>query len=139
MLLGSLLLAQPAFAGGSGTGNTHGNGGGSSNAGGKSNAGGNGKSNSHGHAGVNSEAAELRDLNSALGLREAGMIRPLTDVYTEAERRFGGEVIDALLELRDARVWTYDLRLVTDDGWVRTLSYDATTLALIAIDGKPVQ
>jgi uncharacterized membrane protein YkoI len=56
-----------------------------------------------------------------------------------AERAFGGEVIDATLELNAAGGWTYDLRLVADDGRVRTLSYDATTLALIAVDGEATE
>ncbi|HET6620934.1 MAG TPA: hypothetical protein VFG64_13440 [Dongiaceae bacterium] len=151
------LLIQPALAaGGSGHGNgsSNGNGnsgggnnaGGNGNAGGNSNAGGNGKSNAGGngkssnaHGAVNDAASEVEDPNSALGLREAGRIHPLADAYSAAERQFGGKVIDAVLALRDSKTWTYDLRLVTQDGRVRTLSYDATTLALLTIDGAPAE
>ena len=132
-----LLLANPVLAGGNGNANGQGNAGNNAGGNGKSNAGGNGK----GHAGPNADAgtAGAEDSNTALGLRESGVIHSLTDAYTVAERQFGGEVIDATLEAGSGGAWTYDLRLVTDDGRVRTLSYDATTLALIAIDGKPAQ
>lgn len=142
MLLGFCLVANPALAGGNGNGNGQGNNGnGGSNAGGngKGNAGGNGK----GHAGGNSAAhgagPGVQDENTALGLREAGAIHSLNEAYAVAERQFGGEVINASLELGEAGKWTYSLRLVTEDGRVRTLSYDATTLALLTIDGEPAQ
>ena len=35
--------------------------------------------------------------------------------------------------------WRYDLHLVTEDGRVRTLSYDAVTLSLLSVDGEPVE
>jgi hypothetical protein len=134
-----LLLANPVLAGGNGNANGQGNGnaGGNSGGNGKSNAGGNGKSN----AGANADAGtpDVPDSNTALGLRESGVIHSLTDAYAVAEGQFGGEVIDATLEPGSAGAWTYDLRLVTDDGRVRTLSYDATTLALIAVDGEPAR
>jgi hypothetical protein len=141
VIVGFSLLIEPAMAGGNGAGNSHGNGNGGSNAGGngKGNAGGNGKGNGNGSAGANAGSAKAEDPNAALGLRESGAIRSLEDAYTTAEHQFGGEVIDAALNLRSARMWTYDLRLVTDDGRVRTLSYDAATLALIAVDGRPAE
>lgn len=153
------LLIQPAIAvggsGGNGNGGNNGNGnggnnaggnsnaGGNGNAGGNSNAGGNGKSNAGGNGvgrgGVNDTASEVDDPNSALGLREAGRIHPLADAYSAAERQFGGEVIGATLALHGSKTWTYDLRLVTQDGRVRTLSYDAATLALLTVDGVPAE
>jgi hypothetical protein len=160
-LLCLVLLIQPAVAaggsghgsggsngsnnaGGNGSNNAGGNG--SNNAGGNSNAGGNGKSNAGGNGkssnangAVNDAASEIEDPNSALGLREAGRIHSLADAYSAAERQFGGEVIGATLALRNSKTWTYDLRLVTQDGRVRTLSYDATTLALLTVDGAPAE
>ena len=149
-LLCLVLLIQPAVAAG---GSGHGSGGsnnaggnGSNNAGGNSNAGGNGKSNAGGNGkssnangAVNDAASEIEDPNAALGLREAGRIHSLADAYSAAERQFGGEVIDAALTMHDSKTWTYDLRLVTQDGRVRTLSYDATTLALLTVDGAPAE
>lgn len=163
-LLCLVLLIQPAVAaggsghgsggsnnaGGNGSNNAGGNGsnnaGGNGNAGANSNAGGNGKSNAGGNGksgnadgAVNDAASEIEDPNSALGLREAGRIHSLADAYSAAERQFGGEVIGATLALRNSKTWTYDLRLVTQDGRVRTLSYDATTLALLTVDGAPAE
>ncbi len=74
-----------------------------------------------------------------LGLREAGVIRPLEDVYKAAEQQFDGEVLDAKLVGSTGQGWNYDLRVVTQDGHVRKVRYDAATLALRALDGKPVE
>jgi hypothetical protein len=138
MLVGLCLMASPVLAAGNGNAGGQGNSGNAgNNAGGngKSNAGGNRKSNAGGNS-ANSGSG-VQDSNAALGLREAGRIHSLTDAYAVAERQFGGEVIDATLADNAAGGWTYELRLVTDDGRVRTLSYDATTLALLTIDGYP--
>jgi hypothetical protein len=48
-------------------------------------------------------------------------------------------VIDAKLVGTDAQGWSYDLRVVTRDGHVRQARYDAATLALRSLDGRPVQ
>jgi hypothetical protein len=92
-------------AGGNGNSNRQGNSGnGGSNAGGngKSNVGGNGKGHAGGNSGANSAGSGVQDKNTALGLREAGAIHPLNDAYAAAEHQFGGEVIKASLELREA-------------------------------------
>jgi uncharacterized membrane protein YkoI len=83
--------------------------------------------------------AEIEDPNSALGLREAGQIRPLGDLYKVAERQLDGEVIDAKLVGTSRQGWSYDLRVVTRDGHVRQARYDAATLALRSLDGQPVE
>jgi hypothetical protein len=153
-------------AGGNGNGNA---GGGNANAGsGNSNAGGNGNGNGGGYGnpgdnpGGNGNGApggtgdgsgggpvasdssgtpetEISDPNSVMGLREAGEIRPLGDVYTVAEQQLGGEVIDAKLVGTARRGWSYDLRVVTEDGRVRNARYNAATLSLQSLDGKPVE
>jgi hypothetical protein len=125
--------------GNSGGSNNGGSNNGGSNNGASNNAGGNGKAKGQANAAPAGESSEPEDANAALGLREAGRIHPLADAYNLAEGQFGGKVIDATLALHGSRTWTYDLRLVTDDGRVRTLSYDATTLALLAVDGEPVE
>ena len=62
---------------------------GSSNAGGngKSNAGGNGKGKGAGASGNGTSETQVEDTDSVLGLREAGVIRPLEDVYKVAEEQ----------------------------------------------------
>jgi hypothetical protein len=126
----TLLLSDPAYAG-----NGNGNGGGNG-----SNAGGNGNG-SGGTSPSDDAAAEttVEDPNSILGLRETGVIRPLEDVYKAAEEQFGGQVLDAKLVGSKRLGWSYDLRIVTQDGHVRKARYDATTLALRSLDGQPTE
>ena len=128
-------------AGGNGNGNAGGNGGANSNAGGngKGNAGGNGKSNAGGNNGLGAAGSEDASPTSALSLRESGAIHPLAEAYAIAERQFGGKVLDASLTAHQGSGWRYDIHLVTDDGQVRTLSYDAATLSLMSVDGEPIE
>lgn len=128
--------------GGGGGGNAGGSGGGS----GSSNAGGNGKSNAGGNGkgkGANapdgSSETTVEDTDSVLSLREAGLIRPLEDVYTLAEEQLKGRVLDAKLVGNVNQGWDYDLRVVTEDGVVHQARYDAATLALRTLDGQPVE
>lgn len=157
----TVLWSDPAFANGKGGGNGGGNGGGSGggkgggngggnaggNAGGNSggnaggNAGGNGKGKGAGSAasaGAGAPASGV-EANSALGLREAGLIRSLDDVYKVAEEQLGARVLDAELVGSSLEGWNYDLRVVTEDGHVRKARYDAATLALRALDGQPIE
>lgn len=164
----TMLWSDPAFAkgggngggngggGGGGKGGGNGGGGGGGNAGGGnaggnsggSNAGGNGTSNAGGNGkgkgvanGPPSDASAPTDAeaNSALGLREAGVIRPLEDVYSVAEEQLKGRVLDAELVGSSVHGWNYDLRVVTEDGHVRRARYDAATLSLQALDGQPIE
>ena len=133
--------------GNSGGGGNSNAGGGNSNAGsGNSNAGGNGKSNAGGNGkGANpansgsTPETQVEDTNSVLGLREAGLIRPLEDVYKTAEEQLDGRVLDAKLVGNVNQGWDYDLRVVTEDGVVHQARYDAATLALRTLDGQPVE
>jgi hypothetical protein len=127
--------------GNGGGGNGGGGGGGNSNAGGngKSNAGGNGKGKGASSAAAGSEEAAVEDTDSVLTLREAGLIRPLEDVYKVAEEQLDGRVLDAKLVGNLDQGWDYDLRVVTEDGVVHQARYDAATLALRAMDGQPVE
>ena len=77
--------------------------------------------------------------NSALGLREAGIIQPLEEVYRLAEEQLHGEVLDAELVGGGPGGWKYELRIVTEDGHVRRARYDAATLSLVSLDGQPIE
>jgi len=152
--------SDPAFAkngngngGGNGGGNSGGNGGGNSGGNGGGNSGGNSGGNGNSNAGGNGKGkgatastddgapaeTQVEDPNSVLGLREAGVIRPLEDVYKVAEKQLDGVVLDAKLVGSTGQGWNYDLRVVTEDGHVHKARYDATTLALRALDGQPVE
>lgn len=141
--------------GGKGGGNGGGGGGGGGNAGGNSggsNAGGNANGPGSNNAGGNGKGKGVANgppsdpgapadaaANSALGLREAGVIRPLEDVYAVAEEQLKGRVLDAELVGSSVHGWNYDLRVVTEDGHVRRARYDAATLSLRALDGQPIE
>ena len=129
--------------GGGGNGGGHGGGSGGGNAGGNGggNAGGNGKGKGGGKPGATGTGAAETGIeaNSALGLREAGVIHSLKDVYRVAEEQLDGRVLDAQLVGSALEGWDYDLRVVTEDGHVHNARYDAATLALEALDGQPVE
>lgn len=61
---------------------------------------------------------------------EAGEIRPLRDILTAAEKAYGGRFIAAELERHDGR-WVYEIKLITADGRVAKLYYDAGSGALL--------
>ena len=138
-------------AGGNGNGNAggNGNGNGNGNSGGGGGGGGNGSGGSaggnNGSAGASSPGqspsgeTEIVDPNSALNLRETGRIKSLDEVYGAAERQLGGKVIDAKLVMNERQGLAYDLRVVTQDGHVRKARYDATSLALLSLDDRPVE
>jgi hypothetical protein len=152
----SACWSEPAFAKGGGNAGGNGGGNGGGNAGGNSggNSGGNGNSNAgsgNNNAGGNGKgkgasavASDAEDAASALPdtaleLRINGQIKPLAEVYALAERQFDGKVVDAKLVGDEASGWTYDVRLVTEDGYLRDVSYNAANLAVLSIDGQPVQ
>ena len=106
---------------------------------GKSNAGGNGKGKGASSAASGAAETQIEDTDSVLSLREAGLIRPLEDVYKMAEEQLDGRVLDAKLVGNVSQGWDYDLRVVTEDGVVHQARYDAATLALRTLDGQPVE
>jgi uncharacterized membrane protein YkoI len=119
-------------------GNGGANGNGSGNSGANGNAGGHGKSQGEGSA-SSAAASEAAAPNSALGLLESGRIQPLAELYRVAEQQFGGEVVDAKLVADGKQGWAYDLRVVTEDGYVRNVSYNASTLTLTSMNGAPAE
>lgn len=55
---------------------------------------------------------------------EAGEIRPLRDILAAAQTAYGGQFIEAELEHRGER-WIYEIKLITGDGHLAKLHYDA--------------
>lgn len=138
LVAGNFILAaqwsEPAYAkNGNAGGNGGGNGGGAGNAGG--NGGGHGNAGGKG-GGANAPAA---DPDTALSLRNAGRIKPLSEVYAAAERQFDGEVIDARLVGDQIAGWAYEVRVVGEDGRLHDVTYGATNLAVVSVDGEPVE
>ena len=127
--------------GGSGGGSSGGGSGGNTGNNGVGKTGNNGKA--KGHAKNQSTSPDSPAFgvgaNSALGLREAGIIQPLEEVYRLAEEQLHGEVLDAELVGGGPGGWKYELRIVTEDGHVRRARYDAATLSLVSLDGQPIE
>ncbi len=82
-------------------------------------------------------AQDRRDHERARAALEAGQIRPLAEVLTDAERRFLGRVIEAELE-RDDGTWLYELKILPPNGRMFVVEIDAATGALLRTRG-PVQ
>ena len=61
---------------------------------------------------------------------EAGEIRPLRDSLAAAEAAFGGQFIEAELEHEDGR-WIYEIKLISAEGQLMRLDYDARNGALL--------
>lgn len=61
---------------------------------------------------------------------EAGEIRPLVEILAAAAAAYGGQFVEAELEREDGR-WVYEIKLVTADGQLMRLEYDARSGALL--------
>lgn len=68
---------------------------------------------------------------------EAGQIAPLSEVLAAVERDFRGRVIEVELERDDGR-WIYEIKLLTPQGSVIKLEYDAATRTLLRAQGRGV-
>lgn len=123
-------------AGGSNSGNGGSNAGGNSSG---SNAGGNGKGKGASAASADGEDDTAVAPDAVLELRRAGKIKPLAELYEVVARQFGGEVVDAELVGDETTGWSYDVRVVTADGHLRDVVYGAASLAVLSIDGQPVE
>jgi len=68
---------------------------------------------------------------------EAGEIAPLAEVLAAVERDFRGRVIEVELERDDGR-WLYEIKLLTPQGAVIELEYDARSRTLLRAQGRGV-
>ena len=69
----------------------------------------------------------------ALGAREEGKIRPLSEVLAAARTAVPGEVIKIELE-RERGVWVYEIKILATSGKRREVELNAETLAIIKVD-----
>ena len=80
---------------------------------------------------------ERRDHERARAALEAGLIRPLSELLAEVERRYRGRVIEAELD-RDDGQWLYEFKILPTNGRVFTIELDAATGQFLRSHG-PVQ
>lgn len=66
---------------------------------------------------------------------EAGQILPLKDILAKAERTYPGQMVEAELEPKDGTM-VYEIKLLTTDGRVMKLLYDARTGELLKAKGQ---
>ncbi|MCW0235370.1 MAG: PepSY domain-containing protein [Ferrovibrio sp.] len=74
-----------------------------------------------------------RDHDRARRAVEAGEIKPLREVLAEAEKAHNGRLIEAELESKDGKM-VYELKLLTVEGRVLKVYYDARSGALLKVD-----
>ena len=63
---------------------------------------------------------------------EAGEILPLREILARAEKAFPGQMIEAELETERGGAMIYEIKMLTSDGRVAKLIYDARTGDLLA-------
>ena len=73
------------------------------------------------------------DQDQALILVEQGVILPLHRLIDDALTRFPGRFLEAELERDDGR-YVYEIEIISQDGRVLELEYDAVTGTLLDID-----
>jgi len=69
----------------------------------------------------------------ALGAREQGKIRTLTEVLVAARAAVPGEVVKIELE-RENGLWVYEVKILSASGRRRTVEINAETLAVIKVE-----
>lgn len=62
----------------------------------------------------------------ARAARQAGEIRPLTEIIDAVRRDNPGEIVEVELEHEHGR-WIYEVKILTPQGEIRRLDYDART------------
>ncbi len=68
---------------------------------------------------------------------QAGQIRPLQQVLDTVARQWNGEVISVELDWEDGG-WVYEVKLLSPQGAVIKLEYDAKAVTLIKAKGRGV-
>jgi uncharacterized membrane protein YkoI len=86
---------------------------------------------------VVSPPSSAADQDAARAARVRGEVLPLASVLAAARRLVAGELLDAELERDDGR-WIYELEMLTPDGRVVELEFDAKTGELLEMeDARP--
>lgn len=83
------------------------------------------------------------DHDRARQAMKAGLIRPLSEALEVLERAYQGEVLEVELEALEDEDWNpqgkegfvYEFKLLTPQGNVLKLYYDANSLELYAVEG----
>lgn len=86
-------------------------------------------------------AAQVRageDHDRARAALRAGEVVPLRDILAVVEQEFRGEMLEIELDEKRRR-FVYEVKLLTPDGSIIELYYDARTKALLKAEGRGVE
>ena len=85
--------------------------------------------------------ADDDDQKTAREALEAGKIRPLMELLEKVESAYQGKILEVELESEDSdsnddeEMLVYEIKLLTPQGNVVKLSFDASNLELLVVDG----
>lgn len=85
--------------------------------------------------GGQSRADDHDDHERAREAVRSGEIAPLSEILDQVERDFVGRMLEVELEDEDGR-WVYEIKMLTEDGRVVKLLYDARDKTLIGARGQ---
>lgn len=78
------------------------------------------------------------DHDRARAALRAGEVVPLRDILAVVEQEFRGEMLEIELDEKRRR-FVYEVKLLTPDGSIIELYYDARTKALLKTEGRGVE
>ena len=91
---------------------------------------------------VRPASADEKDQVRAREALLSGEVRPLEDVLEKLETLYRGNVLDVELEdeeVGDQTKLVYEIKLLTPEGHILKLYFDAKSLALISADGHDIE
>lgn len=80
--------------------------------------------------GLGAATARADDHDRALEALRAGRILPIEAILDKVRMDFGGTILDVELE-DEGDSFVYEVKLITDDGRIMKLDYDATSGGLL--------
>jgi len=86
--------------------------------------------------------ADDDDQETARQALQAGKIRPLMELLEKVESTYKGKILEVELESEEtdasdgAEILVYEIKLLTPQGNIVKLSFDASNLDLLVVDGR---
>ena len=83
--------------------------------------------------------ADSKDQHRAQKALKAGQIVPLRKMLGSVEDRYEGDVLEVELDderVNGVKIWIYEIKLLTPEGAVLKLEYDAKTMVLLGVKGR---
>jgi len=71
------------------------------------------------------------------GTADMAKVAPLRNLLAQVQDVYPGHVLEVELEREAGDLWIYEVKLLTDRGRVLKLEYDAVSLELLKLKGRP--